>query len=218
MPFWKLSTVVRDFSSSNMELLRSKQNIVKENQKLLEEISLKEKDLIFISVLKKENEELKKIEKGANYRDMIITSVISRPPKTPYDILIIDSGKLSNIDVGNKVLIDGDVFVGEVYEVSDYTSKVKLYSSPEEKTDVLIGENKIQKEAIGMGAGNFKIEIPKEIEVKIGDAIEVPSITANIFGVVEKIEEKSADSFKVVLFKSPVNIQEIKFVEVWNKK
>jgi hypothetical protein len=52
------------------------------------------------------------------------------------------------------------------------------------------------------------------VEVKESDVIVVPSITTNIFGIVEKVSFEEKDSFQTVLFKSPVNIAELNFVEV----
>ncbi len=218
MPFLKLSTSIKDFSSRNVQVFASKKTLIEENQKISEELALKEKDLKFMEVLKEENLELKGIKENRNHYSIVIAAVVSRPSKTPYDTLIVDSGLQTGISIGDRVMVDGDVFIGEVYEVSSNSSKVRLYSSPGNRTEILIGEITTQKEAIGMGAGNFKVELSKEIQVKEGDSVVIPSITANIFGVVEKIEEKTADSFKTVLFKSPVNIQEIRFVEILAKK
>jgi cell shape-determining protein MreC len=218
MPFWKVSSSIKNSFINNIKLLESKRSLIEANEVLSEEILMKDKDLRFASILKSENEELKKISQNNKFKNIIISSIISRPTKTPYDTLIIDSGSQSGIKIGDLVLIDGNVFIGTIYEVSDYFSKVRLYSSPGEKTDVLIGESKIQKEAFGIGSGNFKVEFPKDQEVKEGDSVVIPSINSNIFGVVEKIEQKSVDSFKTVLFKSPINIQEIRFVEVLIKK
>ena len=89
-----------------------------------------------------------------------------------------------------------------------------MYSSYGEKTLVLIGQNNVEKEAIGIGSGNFKVEMPREADVKEGDTIVIPSISPNIFGVVEKVQFKATDSFQNVLFKSPINILELKWVEV----
>lgn len=72
----------------------------------------------------------------------------------------------------------------------------------------------MEKEAIGIGGGNFRLEVPREMDVKEGESITIPSISPNIFGIVEKIEYKEADSFQTILFKSPVNTGELKWVEV----
>jgi hypothetical protein len=79
---------------------------------------------------------------------------------------------------------------------------------------VVLGSSSISVEAIGIGGGNFNIFLPREVEVKENDVIVIPSITSNIFGIVEKVNFKETDSFQTVLFKSPVNISELSFVEV----
>ncbi|MBU1122646.1 MAG: hypothetical protein KKF54_08165, partial [Candidatus Omnitrophica bacterium] len=157
--------------------------------------------------------------KQAN-QNLLLGAVLVKPFLSLYDTLIIDVGASDNVKVGNQVLAEGNIFIGYISEVYEKTSKVILYSSPEEKTKVLIGDNNIEKEAICLGGNNFKIEVPREIEVKEWDSIVMPSVSTNIFGTVEKIEYKESDSFQNVLFKNPVNILELKWVEVLlpNKK
>ena len=144
----------------------------------------------------------------------LLGAVLVKPFMSPYDTLIIDVGTSNGVLAGDIVEVEGNTFIGFVSEVYNNTSKVVLYSSPGEKVKVLIGDNDIEKEAIGLGSGNFKVEIPTEIDVKEGDSIVIPSISTNIFGVVEKVEFKESDSFQNVLFKIPINIAELKWVEV----
>jgi hypothetical protein len=95
-----------------------------------------------------------------------------------------------------------------------HSAKVSLFSTPGRKLSVVLGSSSITMEAVGIGGGNFNILVPIEIEVKEGDVITIPSITTNIFGIVEKVNFKETDSFQTVIFKSPVNISELKYVQV----
>ncbi|MFA5934875.1 MAG: rod shape-determining protein MreC [Candidatus Paceibacterota bacterium] len=200
---------------NNGLLLSSKKSLIKENEVLKEQISKGEKDRIIFDLVKKENEELKDIlNRKSNKNNYVLGSVLIKPFLSPYDTLIIDVGSSDGIKIGSKVLADGNSFIGYVSEVYSNTSKVVLYSSYGEKIPVLIGQNNIEKEALGIGAGNFKVEMPRESDVKEGDTIIIPSVSSNIFGVVEKVQFKATDSFQNVLFKSPVNISELKWVEV----
>jgi cell shape-determining protein MreC len=171
--------------------------------------------------LKNENDDLKNIlNRNKTDQKLLLATVLIKPFFSPYDTLIIDVGSSSGVVINDKVLVDNNTFIGYVSEVYDDTSKVVLYSSPGEKVNVLIGNNNVEKEAIGLGGGDFKIEIPRGIDVKEGDSIVIPSISTNVFGVVEKIEFKESDSFQTILFKNPVNISELKWVQVLlpNKK
>ena len=214
-PLWVFSSSFVSFLDNNIEIFRSKNFLIEENKKLLSEIKSSRKDLLFFYLVQKENETLKDLFNRKKQSDnLILASVLVKPNISPYDILILDVGKNNNVVVGELVIADASVFIGKIIEVYDFSSKVKLYSSPGEKTNVLVGPDNILKEAEGIGNGNFKIEVPKEIGVKVGDSIVMPGIFANIFGIVEKVESKETDSFQTVLFKSPINIQELKFVEI----
>jgi rod shape-determining protein MreC len=214
-PFWNLKKGIIESFLNNSEILKSKKSLISENNILKEQISKTEKDNLILQLIKKENEELKNIlNRKSDKDDYILSSVLIKPFLSAYDTLIIDVGSNYNIKVGSKVLADGIYFIGYISEVYENTSKVILYSSYGEKMPVLIGQNNVEKEAIGIGSGNFKVEMPRELDVKEGDNITIPSISTNIFGIVEKIQFKATDSFQKVLFKSPVNIFELKWVEV----
>ncbi|MGB8815797.1 MAG: rod shape-determining protein MreC [Minisyncoccia bacterium] len=217
-PLWGFSSSLVSFWDNNIGILRSKQSLIAENIKLEEQIKSSKKDFLFLNLIKKENETLKDLlnRKKIGY-SLILASVLEKPGLSPYDTLIVDVGKKDGISKGQLVMADSSVLIGEVAEVYDFSSKIKLYSSPGEKISVLVGSSNILKEAQGVGNGNYKIEVPKEIGVEVGDSIVIPSINVNIFGIVEKIESKNTDSFEVVLFKSPINIQELKFVEIVKK-
>ncbi len=220
-PLWTVKNNINSFFLDNVGVLNSKTNLLKENSLLKEQIKSNERNQALFDLLKKENADLKNILniKGAN-QNLLLSAVLVKPFLSPYDTLIIEGGLLDSINVNANVLAEGNVFIGYISEVYDHTSKVTLYSSPGEKIKVLIGSNNIEKEAVGLGGGNFKVEIPREIDVKEGDSITIPSISTNIFGVVEKIEFKESDSFQNILFKNPINAAELKWVEVLlsNKK
>ncbi len=147
--------------------------------------------------------------------NLVLAAVLEKPFLSPYDTLIVDAGSADGIARGDKVLADdASTYIGYISDVFDNQSKITLYSSPGEKVEVLIGTNSVLKEALGAGSGNFTVEMPREADVKEGDSIVIPSISPNVFGVVEKINFKEADSFQTVLFKNPINIAELKWVLV----
>jgi cell shape-determining protein MreC len=173
------------------------------------------KDTELNRILIQENTDLKDLlGRKSIYSKAVLASILVKPSFSPYDTLIVDIGTDAGVVVGDKVSADGNIFIGRVSEVYANSSKVILYSSPDEKVLVLVGSNNVLKEAVGIGGGNFKIELPREIDIKEGDDVVIPSISPNIFGIVEKVEYKEADSFQTVLFKSPINVLELKWVEI----
>jgi len=214
-PLWTIRNKVNSFFSNNIEILNSKENLLKYNSLLREQIIEKNEKLILFDVLKKENEELKNIlNRNKTNQKFLLGTVLVKPFLSAYDTLIVDVGSSDGVKINDQVLTEGSIFIGYISEVYDKTSKITLYSSYGEKAKILIGSSNIEKEAIGLGGGNFKVEIPRGIEVKEGDPVIIPSISTNVFGTVDKIEFKESDSFQTVLFKSPVNIAELKWVEI----
>lgn len=214
-PLWYIKNSTVNFMSDNISVLRSKTSLVEENTQLKDQLLIKNKEQALFEILKKENEDLKNIlNRKKSSQKLLLSSVLIKPFLSAYDTLIIDAGKSAGVEVGDQVLAEGNIFIGYVSDVHDDVSKVVLYSSSGEKVKVLIGNSNIEKEAIGLGGGNFRMELPREIDIKEGDNVVMPSISPNIFGTVEKIEFKESDSFQYILFKNPVNISELKWVEV----
>jgi rod shape-determining protein MreC len=220
-PLWTIKNNISSFFENNINLLNSKIYLITENSLLKEKIKSEEMNQVLFNLLKKENDDLKSIvNRNKISQNILLGAILVKPFLSPYDTLIIDVGTLDGVIVGDKVIAEGDIFIGYISEVYENTSKVVLYSSPGQKVKVLIGNNNIEKEATGLGSGNFKVEMPREEDVKEGDSIVIPSIVANIFGIVEKIDYKESDSFQSILFKYQININELKWVEVLlsNKK
>lgn len=220
-PLWHLKNNINTFFESNSALLSSKSDLIKENLSLKQEIESRKNDLILLDLVRQENIDLKNIlNRKKNDQQLILGTVLIKPFLSLYDTMILDIGTFDGVEVGNQVLANGNVFIGYISEVYENTSKVVLYSSFGEKVKVSIGNNNIEKEAIGLGGGNFKIDISKEINIKEGDTVVLPSISPNVFGVVEKVSSKDSDSIQTVLFKMPINIFELKWVLVLlnNKK
>jgi cell shape-determining protein MreC len=212
-PVWKLESAI--FNSSFFEYFKSKQALINERVALEQKLFLAGNLLAENSVLQTENESLKDLLGRKEIKaKTILARILVKPPQTPYDILTIDIGADQGIKVGDRVIANANVYLGEIGEVLPHTSKVILYSTPGKKLPVVLGTNSVTAEAVGIGGGNFNIFLPREVEVKENDVIVIPAITANVFGIVEKINFKETDSFQTVLFKSPVNISELSFVEV----
>ncbi len=218
-PFWHIKNSISIFFSDSGQLVRSKSSLIEENNLLKEQIKKTEEDILLSKIIQGENDDLKSLlnRKPASQKQ-ILAVVLDKPFLSPYDTLIIDAGSSNGISIGDKVLADEGTFIGSVSEAFDNKSKVILYSSPGEKIKVLIGNNNMEKEATGVGGGNFVLEAPKEAGIKEGDTIIIPSISPNVFGVVEKISSKETDSLETVLFKNPINISELKWVLVLPSK
>ncbi len=214
-PLWSAENNLLDSAGSALEFLKPKQTLITEKQEMQERIFKAGTLEALNAVLIKENEELKDLlGRKEIKKHTVLATILVKPPQNFYDILTIDIGANQGVKVGNLVIANANVYLGEVTEVYADTAKVVLYSSPGNKRAVTVGANSVSAEAVGLGGSNFSITLPREIEIKEGDVVVVPSITPNVFGVVEKINVEDKDSFQTILFKSPINISELNFVEV----
>lgn len=214
-PFWKIGNYTTSKFSNFSSIISSKKSLIIKNRRLEDELSKAKLGLLMQAIIAKENEDLKALL-GRNdaKRKVILGVVLKRPSLTPFDVLIIDVGKNKGVKKGDKVLYKDTIVIGQVEEVFDLSSKVKLYSSPGEKITAFIGSKSIQIDADGLGGGNFLAKLPKGAEINEGDAVVIPNISSAVLGFVEKIEANPADSFQKIIFKTPFNLSEINLVEV----
>ena len=50
------------------------------------------------------------------------------------------------------------------------------------------------------------------MDIEVGDNVSIANIGTNTFGIVEEIIVTPADQFQTILFKNPVNMNELGFV------
>ena len=170
-----------------------------------------------VSELEKQNAEFKEmLHRNASTSPMLLAYVIKKPPFSAYDSYVIDIGD-NKVEIGDKVYALGNILIGEIAEVNSNYAKVKLYSSYGEKYDVQIGSSNIQATATGQGGGSFEVTLPKESKVHVNDNVIIPDLEPSIFGIVKSVNIESARAFSTILFSQPINIYEVKWVEIYKK-
>jgi len=142
----------------------------------------------------------------------VTASVLTHPPQTPYDVLVLDAGSSDGVNIGDKVYLPEGPVLGLISDTFSKNSRLKLYSSSGESNPGILERGGVPIEILGQGGGNFKIILPRDTEVEIGDRILSAGIEADLLAVVEDIRLQPTDSFKEVLAKSPTNIFTLRFV------
>lgn len=144
----------------------------------------------------------------------VLASILTYPPQTPYDIIIIDAGSNDFVALGNKVSMTEGPILGLVSEVFPRSAKVRLFTTSGEKTNAVLERNEIPVILEGVGGGNFRISLPRNIDVEKGDRILSRDLSSRLLAVVGDVSAKSTDSFKEIIAKSPANIFNLRFVFV----
>jgi len=214
-PFLRVGNYIHQKSNEFSSLLTSKQNLAEEIYNLKKKIIFLETKNFTYDLLVKENKELRALQgRHEEEGERVLADVLSKPNSSPYDSIIIDAGAREKIAKGYIVVAHGDVIIGTVEKVHIRTSVVRLFSSPGEQIDVVLGDSNVSAVARGRGAGNFDIRLPKGVPVEAGESISFSAFSTKVLGVVETVLTKPNDSFQIILFKSPVNIFELKWVEI----
>jgi cell shape-determining protein MreC len=190
----------------------SKPKLVAHNTELENEKKFLQIELLAVQSLVQENQELRTLLdiRQRSARESIAEIVLT-PPFSPYDTFVI-RGNPDEISVGQSVFVK-NTLIGRVSEIYNTNAIVTLSSTPGMKTPVKINDAVIA-EAEGQGGLSFKINIPKDADVKEGDAIYSMEHNNSIIGFVTAIEIVETSSFKTVLFQYPFNFSEITFVQI----
>lgn len=215
-PFVTLGNNIGENVSNFGAYFRIKKNVYLDNENLRKELDEKNATLSNYNSVLDENIKLKESldRMGENKDSFVLASILSKPGKSLFDTLIIDIGEKDGITLGNLVMAKGGVPLGRIAEVYGNSSKVLLFSTAGEKTEVVIGDKDIYLEAVGRGGGNFEINLPRDFSIIDKAEAVLPGITPYTVAIFEKVISDPRDSFVKALFVSPVNIQELKFVEV----
>lgn len=192
-----------------------KSSITKENENLKMKLGAEEARLANYNSLFAENEHLKSILGRKNEKtSLVLSAILSKPNQSAYDTLMIDVGAKQGIKEGNMVFALGNVPIGRINAVYPSSAKVILFSSPGEKTEAIVSIGNIFMTLVGRGGGNFEMILPRDATLPKGTEVVLPGITPYVVAVVQTIITDPRDAFQKALLISPVNIQELKFVEV----
>ncbi len=202
----------------------SKDLLYSENQDLKLKIEEDRANRANYDSVVRENIELKDIlGRKSEQMNLLLSNILAKPNQSLYDTLLIDVGENYKVKIGDRVFAFGNIPIGRVSDVYFNSSKVTLFSSSGESNQVIVspkpilGEvrnENIFLEAIGRGGGNFEIIIPRDLIIAKGDQIVFPDNMPYVLGIVEAVISDPRDSFQKALLMSPVNIQELKFVQV----
>ncbi len=205
---------VGGFFSGVATSIRSKTSLEAENVALKAQVDELTTRLIDSVQLSRDNANLKAAMGRNESNHFTLAAVTAKPPQSIYDTLIIDGGSTVGFVAGNTVYANGETPIGTIDQVLPRSAIVRLYSAPGEKTEGRLSPSNIDVEIIGRGGGNFSATIPHDIVVGEGAAVVTKEIHSSVLAVFKKITSDSRDPFQTLLLGSPVNINELAFVEV----
>jgi cell shape-determining protein MreC len=211
-PFWFIRDTVVTKYDAVATALSSKAALEAENdylKEVLDEISL---EAYSRDQLRKENDDLKAMLGREGEYTYTLGRILSAPPVSPYDTLLIDAGEEQGVFVGMEAFSQGDFKVGEVSRVWGRTSLVSLYSTPNTQLSVTIGSSSIPAVAWGLGGGNLRVILPRGVAVKQGDIIAIPALSPEYAGTVDAIDRPEGSSLEAIYIRLPFDVYKEKWV------
>ena len=191
-----------------------KSSLIKDRDILQNKLAEYDAMLLNYNSILDENIKIKEIlDRKGEKIEMLLSAILSKPNISPYDTLIIDVGSSSGVKEGDTVFALGNIPIGVVSGVEINSSKVVLFSNSGEKTEVVLSKD-VFMQIIGRGGGNFEMILPRDLVLEKGSTVSLPGIFPYVVAKVETIISDPRDSFAKALLTSPVNIQELKFVQI----
>lgn len=202
-------------------MLRSKRSLVSEIDQLQIQVNELASLRAHLAVVEDENKSLRELfsyyegKEVASNSQLRAAAVIGKPSQTLYNRIIIDQGSNHSILPDQSVGIHGTTLLGIIREVRPTSSIVELYSSPSFAFDGMIRSSGVTVPVTGDGGGNFIVQVPREITVAENDILTLASNPTMVVGIIKSVTFDARDPFQTVRARTPVNIQELKYVEIY---
>jgi cell shape-determining protein MreC len=211
-PIWKIREVVSGQIISTVSYFKSKSSLQYENDFLKKKLDEKDAEII---IVKNQSDLYKQLDSYISLKDVganeSIVRVVSRPPQTPFDVLVIEAND-KDIKAGQRVYFAG-IPAGVVESRTGSYAKVFLFSNPASQFRVLVGQNKIEADAKGKSQGNIYLMLPKNVDVKTGDTVYLAEGTVPI-GTVSQVDNNTSTSFIDVYVKMPFSPSRVDWLTV----
>jgi len=203
-----------NIASSYSGLFSSRVSLQKENRELKRKLDEAEVVLSDKDILIKENSDLKASIHYKTETGNISARVMSKPPFTPFDVIIIDAGYSQGVKEDDRVMI-GQIYIGTVTLVSANSSQITLLSSSSINTEAYVGVDALPVTLNGKGGGNFETSLPQGSVVKEGDLVYAYYLqTPHLIGKVSRIIDDEDNTLMSILLTLPLNLYSISHVEI----
>lgn len=214
-PIWQTEKMINDKFYDYNYILRKKSTISTENHSLIEENLNLKLSMIDYQILKNEVNDLKEIlGRLPDGDDFVLGNILTKPNHSPYDTIIIDVGENMGIKQEDMIYANGNIPIGNISKVYNKTSLVSLFTNPGQKTEGFMDITNASVELIGRGGGNFEMIIPLELSAEKGTIVYLPNSSSLVIALVDEIISAPTDPVKKVLLSSPINVQNLKWVQI----
>jgi cell shape-determining protein MreC len=169
-------------------------------------------------LLRDENTSLRNLLKYTKDPNTIVATaeIISKPYRSSFDRMVINQGSDQGIATGDLVIAGDHVLLGTIEQVSEVSAIVHLLSSSTYKHtgDFIIKNLGIPVSGKPTGSGNFTFEVPIGMNTSDGDIVVIANYPDKAIAVIKSVDIDPRSPFQKALARTPVNLSELKFVQV----
>ncbi len=212
-PFDAARVWVAESGSSLPQFIRERNALIEELETLKTKIATEQGTENTIVKLRVENDELRELA-GAVPEARVLARVIGRPGTLPYDIVMLDRGRVHGIIENAPVFLGADQVIGFVSKVNEKTSFVTLVTTPGFTSSAYVIGPNIYTFAEGMGSGILRVRVPQGIMLRTGDMLLLPAIDSGIYGVVSYIETSATQPEQYGFVTTSIPTQSLYYVSV----
>jgi len=211
--FWNVRNTLTNQVDNILTYFSSKTSLSSQIGSLQEKLVRVRELAIQNRILREENASLRVLVGRGIQDEWILAGVIEKPPRTPFDIILIDAGKRDGVENG-MMIVSGKIFLGEIIEALDDVSKVELFSIGGGTLEGVILRTNTSVTITGRGGGNFEAEVPRSFNIEVGDTVSLSGLETLLIAEVLSVESDSTAAFKTVLLRSPITLTSLRFVEI----
>ncbi len=209
-----LTHSTNNFFTSIIVSVESKNSLQKENEALQSQISELNSRLLDRDVLASDNAEMKSALGRTDGLKFTLASVISNSSNSFYNTFLIDGGRNAGLTTNQVVYAFGQNPIGYITESLSNSATVQLYSTPSEIYEGRLSPENIDVTLTGQGGGNFTTTVPRDLNITDGSVVVTKDIHSRVVAVYKKVTSDPRDPFQTLLLISPVNLNQLSFVEV----
>jgi cell shape-determining protein MreC len=201
-------------ASTFASVFKSKASLESQNAELRKLLAEKEVLLSDHDFLAKENADWKASTHFKQDSGRTLVRVLSKPPFTPFDVVVVAAGESDGVKIGDRVML-GEIYLGSVEHVDEDSSRIKLFSSPDADIESYIGDDAVPALLSGKGGGNFETSLPQGSNVSEGDlVVSYHGDSPFMVGKVSKVIDNNDNTFMTILLALPFNLYSLTYVEI----
>jgi rod shape-determining protein MreC len=173
-PLQYVANLPEELLSASATHLASRQKLLVENAQLTQRAILMSEQLQRVSLLKEENDRLRKLLSSAVRQDLRkVVAELMAVDNNPYSHqIVINKGAIHGVYEGQPVLDDKGI-VGQIMQVGSTNSRVLLIADVTHGVPVRLARNNVRLVATGSGSLDelFMQHVPHSVDVREGDLL-----------------------------------------------